>query len=118
MSVSVSFGSSSGQQTRQRTPSNQESSTETYVPQTLVLGMFLIILAGQIAVNMAQVRRMRGRRMAERERDRGRVIVVNGDGVRQAGVLGDHDERDGGEGDTVDTEHREDAADGVGDAGG
>lgn len=47
---------------------------------------------------------------AERERDRSRVIVVNGDGVRQAGLLGDHDERDGGEGDTVDTEHREDVA--------
>lgn len=58
--------------------------------------------------------------MAERERDRSRVIVVNGDGVRQAGVLGDHDERerDGGEGDTVDTEHREDVADDAGDVGG
>lgn len=30
--------------------------------------------------------------------------------MRQAGLLGDHDERDGGEGDTVDTEHREDVA--------
>lgn len=48
-----------------------QEDTETYIPQTLVLGMFLLVFAGHIAVNMVQVRRVRQRRLEERDSNRG-----------------------------------------------
>lgn len=68
MSVSVSFGSASSRRNSRGLPSQED--TETYIPQTLVLGMFLLIFAGHIAVNMVQVRRVRERRVEERNANR------------------------------------------------
>lgn len=68
MSVSVSFGSASSRRNARGLPSQED--TETYIPQTLVLGMFLLIFAGHIAVNMVQVRRVRERRVEERNANR------------------------------------------------
>lgn len=77
MSVSVSFGSapSTFDRQRERIPPQRDSSSATYLPQTLVLGMFLIVFGAQIAVNMAQVRRVQRQRLGEGAR---RTIVVNG----------------------------------------
>lgn len=69
MSVSVSFGSASSR--RNARGIQPQEDTETYIPQTLVLGMFLLIFAGHIAVNMVQVRRVRQRRVEERNANRG-----------------------------------------------
>lgn len=98
MSVSVSFGSAPStfdRHDRQRIPSQKRGSgSETYLPQTLVLGMFLIIFGAQIAVNMAQVRRVQRRRLGER--DRNRTIVVNAPPQEAETVMGE--QRDEGEG--------------------
>lgn len=69
MSVSVSFGSA----TPRRSPRGMaaQEDTETYIPQTLVLGMFLLVFAGHIAVHVVQVRRVRQRRLEERDSNRG-----------------------------------------------
>ena len=76
MSVSVSFGSAPSTFDRQRpVPQQRSPNTQTYLPQTLVLGLFLLIFGAQIAVNMAQMRRVQRRRLGEGVR---RTIVVNG----------------------------------------
>jgi len=97
MSVSVSFGSAPSTFNRQREQIPQrDSSSATYLPQTLVLGMFLIIFGAQIAVNMAQVRRAQRRRLGEGVR---RTIVVNGpEPGRQEGetVVGERRDRSEG----------------------
>lgn len=68
MSVSVSFGSASSRRNARGIQPQEDA--ETYIPQTLVLGMFLLIFAGHIAVNMVQVRRVRQRRVEERNANR------------------------------------------------
>lgn len=97
MSVSVSFGSAPSTFDRQRpVPQQRNSNSQTYLPQTLVLGLFLLIFGAQIAVNMAQMRRVQRRRLGEGIR---RTIVVNGpEPGRQEGETVVGERRDRGEG--------------------
>ena len=82
MAVSVSFGSSSlsvfghsydhGQHRQRHVAQSRDSDTSsgTFIPQTLVLGLFLLIFGVQVAVNMVNMRRARRRRVGGRERER------------------------------------------------
>lgn len=97
MSVSVSFGSAPSTFDRQRpVPQQRSFNSQTYLPQTLVLGLFLLIFGAQIAVNMMQMRRVQRRRLGEGVR---RTIVVNGpEPGRQEGETVVEERRDGDEG--------------------
>ncbi|PYH47554.1 uncharacterized protein BP01DRAFT_380763 [Aspergillus saccharolyticus JOP 1030-1] len=64
MSVSISFGSSSTSETA-RSDQIQEKDSETYIPQTLVMGIFLAMFATQMAINVIQIRRSRQQDAAE-----------------------------------------------------
>lgn len=94
MSFSFSFGSSSSvlghsynhgqrQQRLSAQNSNPDGRAATYIPQTLVLGLFLLIFGAQVAVNMVHVRRVRRRRVGAREG--GRQVNINVDRDRDAG---------------------------------
>lgn len=104
MAVSVSFGSSSPSvfghnydqsQQRQRHAAqsrDSDTSSDSFIPQTLVLGLFLLIFGVQVVVNMVNVRRVRVRRVGERGRER--HDDANVDGNRDLG--GAEAERQGG----------------------
>lgn len=116
MAVSVSFGSSSSSffgrnydhgEHRERNPTesrDSDTSSDMYIPQTLVLGLFLLIFGVQVAVNMVNVRRVRRRRVGGRERER--HIDVNVDRNRDGGAEAEA-ERQGSEQDGVNTSQEE-----------
>ncbi|RAL01588.1 putative ATP-dependent protease (CrgA), partial [Aspergillus ibericus CBS 121593] len=60
MSVSISFGSAPSPASDGRHRAQNEES-EAYIPQTLVLGIFLALFATQMAINVVQIRRARRR---------------------------------------------------------
>ncbi|RAK70889.1 putative ATP-dependent protease (CrgA) [Aspergillus fijiensis CBS 313.89] len=60
MSVSISFGNTRASETSRQEP-GQSRDSEMYIPQTLVLGIFLAIFVTQIAINIIQIRRARQR---------------------------------------------------------
>ncbi|RAL11627.1 uncharacterized protein BO97DRAFT_425291 [Aspergillus homomorphus CBS 101889] len=68
MSVSISFGSARPSEI----PSEELGPTrdsEMYIPQTVVMGIFLAIFAAQMAINVIQIRRARQRGVAEGRRN-------------------------------------------------
>jgi hypothetical protein len=69
-SISVSFGGSpvfleNNQQPHEQTRPSSDEPSETYIPQTLVIGVFFAIFCAQVGINFLQVvRRGRRRRQA------------------------------------------------------
>lgn len=77
-----------------------------YIPQTLVLGLFLLIFGAQVAVNMVHVRRVRRGRVGEGER--GRQVDDNVDRDRDRDVWREPEREEQGEQDGVDRADQED----------
>ncbi|PYH74456.1 uncharacterized protein BO88DRAFT_400132 [Aspergillus vadensis CBS 113365] len=61
MSVSISFGSPRPVDPDRRQRVQSQDSGGSYIPQTLVMGIFLAIFATQMAINVVQIRRARRR---------------------------------------------------------
>ncbi|PYI30151.1 hypothetical protein BP00DRAFT_437037 [Aspergillus indologenus CBS 114.80] len=80
MSVSISFGNTRASENSRQEPEPSRDS-EMYIPQTLVLGIFLAIFVTQITINIIQIRRARQRGAvgaeipAEREDEPGGIDV-------------------------------------------
>ncbi|KAL4897816.1 hypothetical protein BDV59DRAFT_198083 [Aspergillus ambiguus] len=65
MSVSVSFGSAGPFTVNSGRPHFQNETSETHVPQIVVVSIFLAIFLAQVAINAAQVWRTRRRDRVE-----------------------------------------------------